>query len=248
MNELREQSGIGSYGLADDSQLDNYNADPAPQPTTAEPEPFGRAHALSATRDSGYRIYASITPGRPVFYLEGLPVRSPNETRDRVRAGITNSGLDWPMANVLVRLTPINREDGSSVGTSGLDLAIACSVLAAAGQLPADCLAGAALVGELGLDGSLRVPYDLDKVVRTAASGGSITVLVPTRAVDEAATAGVRAIGADTLDDALAVLVGHWHHPEGCAHCTPDADADPHQPCTTEAPCPTCQENGPAPF
>ncbi|WLQ69213.1 MULTISPECIES: hypothetical protein [Streptomyces] len=47
------------------------------------------------------------------------------------------------MVNVLVRLTVISK-GGSSVGTSGLDLAIACSVLAAVGQLPADCRAGAA--------------------------------------------------------------------------------------------------------
>ncbi|WNI20392.1 magnesium chelatase domain-containing protein [Actinacidiphila sp. ITFR-21] len=244
VNDLREQSGIGSYGLADDSQLDNYKGELAP--AAGEPEPFGRAHTLSATRDSGYRIQASATPGLPHFNVDGLPVRSPNETRDRVRAGIINSGLDWPAANVLVRLTPLTK-DGSSVGTSGLDLAIACSVLAAAGHIPADCLAGAALVGELGLDGSLRVPYDLTNVVRTAASGGSTTVIVPTRAVDDAATAGVRVIGAASLDEALAVLTGHWHHPEGCAHCVTDGDADPHQPCTPTPGglCPACEANAP---
>ncbi|GAA2948367.1 magnesium chelatase domain-containing protein [Kitasatospora cinereorecta] len=246
VNELREQSGIGSYDLDADSQLDNYEADTPAQPATDEPEPFGRAHTLSATRDSGYQILASTVPGLPAFNVDGLPVRSPAETRDRVRAGVINSGLDWPMANVLVRLTPITK-DGSSVGTSGLDLAIACSVLAAAGQLPADCLAGAAMIGELGLDGAVRVPYDLTTTVSRIAADGATTVLVPSRAVEDAATAGVRVIGVASLDEALAVLTGHWHHPDGCAHCTPDGDAEPHQPCTPTPGglCPACLEKAP---
>lgn len=247
ITDLREQSGIGSYGLADDSQLDSYNAEAPAQPATEEPEPFGRAHTLSATRDTGYRIAASTVPGLPAFNVDGLPVRSPNETRDRVRAGVINSGLDWPMVNVLVRIAPITGMDGSSVGTSGLDLAIACSVLAAAGQLPGDCLAGAAMVGELGLDGAVRVPYDLTTTVSRIAAGGATTVLVPTPAVDDVATAGVRVIGVGSLDEALAVLTGHWHHPQDCAHCTPDGDTEPHQPCTA-APgglCPACLANAP---
>ncbi|MGW6457472.1 magnesium chelatase domain-containing protein [Streptomyces sp. NPDC055078] len=247
VKELAERSGLDDYALSPDSQMESYEADAPAQSATEEPEPFGRAHTLSATRDSGYRIVASSTPGTPMFNVDGLPIRSPNETRDRVRAGVINSGLDWPMANVLVRISLINGKDGSSVGTSGLDFAIACSVLAAAGQFSGDCLAGATLVGELGLDGSLRVPYDLTNVVRTAVAGGSTTVLVPTAAVDDAATTGVRVIGVGSLDEALAVLTGHRHHPEGCAHCVPDMDAEPHQPCTptSEGLCPACLENAP---
>ncbi|MFJ7586978.1 magnesium chelatase domain-containing protein [Streptomyces sp. NPDC097617] len=241
---LKERSGLDSYALSPDSKLDNYQADAPAQPAADEPEPFGRAHTRSATRDSGYRIEASSTPGVPVFNVDGLPVRSPIETRDRVRAGVINSGLDWPMTNVLVRLTPITK-DGSSVGTSGLDLAIACTILAASGQLPADCLAGAAMVGELGLDGAIRVPYDLTNTVRTIADDGATTILVPVQAMDDVATAGVRVIGVGSLDEALAVLAGHWHHPEGCAHCTPDTDAEPHQPCTPDGRCPVCEDVAP---
>ncbi|WLQ69214.1 hypothetical protein [Streptomyces glycanivorans] len=94
VNELCAQSGIGSYGLDADSQLGNYEADVPAQPATYEPEPFGRADTLSATHDSGYQVLASTVPGLPAFNVDGLPVRSPNETRDRARAEVINSGLD----------------------------------------------------------------------------------------------------------------------------------------------------------
>ncbi|WLQ69212.1 hypothetical protein [Streptomyces glycanivorans] len=78
----------------------------------------------------------------------------------------------------------------------------------------------------------MRVPYDLTTTVSRIAADGATTVLVPSRALEDAATAGVRVVGVASLDEALAVLTGHWHHPYGCAHCTPDGDAEPHQPRT----------------
>lgn len=247
LSALREQSGLDDYPLSTASQLESYVAEP--QPVADEPEPYGQAHALSATRDAGYQVEASSVPGTATFNVEGLPVRSTASTRDRVRAGIVNSGLDWPMSNVLVKVAPIGTDgdDVTSVGTSGLDLAIACAVLAAAGQLSGDCLAGVGIVGELGLDGGVRVPYGLPGTVRAIAAGGTTTVLVPNRAVEDAATAGVRAIGVGSLDEALAVLAGQWHHPGECAHCS-DGPVAPHQPCTPVGLCPICQNSGPAPF
>ncbi|MGY5035151.1 magnesium chelatase domain-containing protein [Streptomyces sp. 900116325] len=250
LSTLREQSGLDDYPLSPASQLESYQADPEPRPATEpapEPEPYGMAHALSATRDAGYQVNASSVPGTAKFTVDGLPVRSTTSTRDRVRAGVINSGLDWPMSNVLVEIAPVgtDSDDATSVGTSGLDLAIACTVLAAAGQLPGDCLSGVAMVGELGLDGGVRVPYGLPGTVRAIAAGGTTAVLVPNSAVEDAATPGVRAIGVGSLDEALAVLAGQWHHPQDCAHCS-DGPVAPHQPCTPAGLCPTCQSSSPA--
>ncbi|MFJ6014484.1 magnesium chelatase domain-containing protein [Streptomyces sp. NPDC092952] len=248
VNELREQSGIGSYGLAADSQLGSLQAAAPAPPAPDEPEPFGRAQTTSGTRDAGYAIEVSSVPGTASFAVTGLPLRYPDATRDRVRAGVINSGLAWPMSNVLVKAasTGGGRDDVTSVGISGLDLPIACTILAASGHIPADCLAGAVLVGELGLDGAVRTPYGLPSTVRRLGAGNA-AVIVPSAALSDLKHINARVIGVATLNEALAALAGHWHHPEDCAHCTPDGDAEPHQPCTPTpyGLCPACAARAP---
>ncbi|WP_228994690.1 magnesium chelatase domain-containing protein [Streptomyces sp. DH8] len=222
------------FALAADSNLDAYNEDAPPADPT---EPYGKATTTAATRDSLYEITASVVPGTPHFNVDGLPVRSMGATwtRDRVRAGISNSGLDWPTGNVLVKAASHAREgDGvTSIGTSGLDLAIAVTVLAAAGQVPAECLEGAALVAELGLDGRLRTPYGLPSTVRRLAEDGTTTVIVPDSEVTDLRHTGARVIGASSLNEVLALLAGHWHH-QNCAPCD-QGSTTPHRPSTARA-------------
>lgn len=248
--ELRERSGIDDYALSADSNMDAYGPAPKPQPASepdadeSQPEPYGWAQVLSATRTTGYQVCASSLPGMPLLTFDGLPGwHHPIETRDRVRAGVLNSGLAWPLANVQVKLVPAGT-DGDREGSTGLDLAIACTALAAAGHISPKSLAGIALVGELGLDGAVRVPRDLPALLRTVAENGGTTALIPTEAADTAAP-GVRLIGATNLNEALAVLTGHWHHADDCVHCA-DKGA-PHQSCTYPAPCPDCRAEGIAP-
>src|SRR3982751_1048395 len=90
--------------------------------------------------------------GLPTFTLVGLPDRALRESRERVRAALLNSGLDFPQKRITVNLAPAHvRKEGPS-----FDLAIAVGVLVASGQAPQEALVGCALVGELSLTGELR--------------------------------------------------------------------------------------------
>jgi magnesium chelatase family protein len=90
--------------------------------------------------------------GLPGFTIVGLPDAAVRESRDRVRAALLSSTFSWPQRRVTVNLAPSAvRKAGA-----GLDLPIALGVLVAIGELPASALEGAAFVGELGLDGTLR--------------------------------------------------------------------------------------------
>src|SRR5579871_5106072 len=85
--------------------------------------------------------------------IVGLPDAAVNESKERVRAAIKNSGFLTPYdKRVTVNLAPADvRKAGPS-----FDLPIAIGILAATGQISAQHLDGALLIGELSLDGSVR--------------------------------------------------------------------------------------------
>ncbi|MDP3971606.1 MAG: YifB family Mg chelatase-like AAA ATPase [Candidatus Nanopelagicales bacterium] len=97
-------------------------------------------------------VEAHLAPGLPGLTLVGLADTAVNESRDRVRAAVANSGLRWPGTRITVGLSPA----GLPKRGPGLDLAIALAVLAADGQVSAEDLAGVMALGELGLDGRIR--------------------------------------------------------------------------------------------
>src|SRR4051795_12426035 len=97
-------------------------------------------------------VEVDVRRGLPAFTLVGLPDRAVREARERVRAALLNSELDFPMQRLTVNLAPAHvRKAGP-----GFDLAIAVGVLAATGQVPQEPLESCALYGELSLGGGLR--------------------------------------------------------------------------------------------
>jgi len=132
-------------------------------------------------------VEVHITGGLPSFTVVGLPDAPCREARDRVRAAIQSSGLEWPMQRVTVNLAPPTvRKVGS-----GLDLPIAVAMLVASGQVGQEAVGGRAFLGELGLDGTLRpVP---GTICLTEALGDAALVL-PADSAAEASLVGDRAI------------------------------------------------------
>lgn len=119
-------------------------------------------------------VEVHVAPGLPTLSIVGLPDEACRESRDRVRAAVMSSQLEWPIQRITVNLAPTTERKGGS----GLDLAIAMGVLVATGQVPPDAVAGVGFLGELGLDGSLRpvagaapMVYVLDTAVVVVASG-----------------------------------------------------------------------------
>lgn len=96
-------------------------------------------------------VEVDISNGLPSFSIVGLPDKAVEESKERVRSAIRNSGANFPMSRITVNLAPADlKKEGPAY-----DLAIALGVLAADDQIP-EIPATSLLVGELALNGNLR--------------------------------------------------------------------------------------------
>src|SRR6202046_1905681 len=115
---------------------------------------LARAHTftIEGLNTRHVTVEVDIRPGLPGFTIVGLADAAVREARERVQAAILNSGYEFPARRITANLAP---GDVPKIGP-GLDLALACAVLAASDQLPPKRLASHALFGELSLDGEVR--------------------------------------------------------------------------------------------
>jgi magnesium chelatase family protein len=145
-------------------------------------------------------VEVHVSNGLPGFTIVGLPDTACREARDRIRAALLSCGHEWPTRRVTVNLAP----SGLRKVGAGLDLPIAVALLAATGAVPPGALEGLALVGELGLDGSVRrVPGTVPLVDAIAAP----VVVVASSCVHEARLVGRHVVrGVDRLADLVDVL------------------------------------------
>ncbi|MBY8870951.1 YifB family Mg chelatase-like AAA ATPase [Micromonospora sp. PLK6-60] len=142
------------------------------------------------------QVEADLAPGLPAVVISGLPDSALHEARDRVRAAIVNSGQRWPNRRITLNLLPATLPKFGSA----FDLAIAAAVLGGSGELPLVALDGVAILGELGLDGTVRPVRGVLPMVAAAARAGIERVIVPVdNAAEAAVIPGLRVRAVDTL-------------------------------------------------
>jgi magnesium chelatase family protein len=150
-------------------------------------------------------VEVDIHMGLPLFTIIGLADPAVREARDRVRAAIRNSGFRFPPGRITASLAP---SDIRKVG-AGLDLALACAVLAASDQVPKAMLSEMAFFGELGLDGEVRACQGTLAVAEATARCGIRTlVLSGARAREARLVDGLAVAVADRLTSATRILSG----------------------------------------
>ncbi|HAV10276.1 MAG TPA: magnesium chelatase, partial [Dehalococcoidia bacterium] len=126
-------------------------------------------------------VEVDISPGLPAFNIVGLPDTSVQESKDRVRAAIRNSGCTFPMKRITVNLAPA---DIKKAGPS-YDLPIAIGILLSSEQILVDA-SKKVFLGELSLDGAIRHTNGILPMVALARENGITEVFVPEEDADEA--------------------------------------------------------------
>ena len=160
---------------------------------------------LVGVRGAMVEVEVDMASGLPGVALVGLPDAVVRQSVDRVRAAVANAGAGFPQRRITIGLSPASMPKQGS----GFDLALAAAVLAAAGAVPAASVDRLVLLGELGLDGSVRGIRGVLPAVLAAVRAGHPQVVVPSANADEAALAeGIEVLPVTTLRELLAHLTG----------------------------------------
>ncbi len=164
-----------------------------------------RTFTIEGLQTRPVAVEVDIRSGLPGFAIVGLADAAVREARERVQAAILNSGYEFPARRIVANLAP---GDVPKAGP-GLDLALACAVLAASGQIPKERLESHALFGELSLNGEVR-PCDGTLAIAQATQEAGLATLVvaPQRAREASLVEDLRVVAARGLRSVVRVLRG----------------------------------------
>jgi len=109
-------------------------------------------------------VEADVSNGLPAFSISGQLASEVREAQERVRTALKNSGFQLPAKKNTVNLSPA----GVKKGGTAFDLPIAVAVLGAFGVLEIRQLEDSMIIGELGLDGTVKPVTGI--LVQTAAA------------------------------------------------------------------------------
>lgn len=142
--------------------------------------------------------------GLPAFTLVGLGDRAVEESKERVRSALINTGADFPAKRITINLAPADLpKEGPS-----FDLPIAVGVLVASGQLVTDS-SDTLIAGELSLDGGLRSIHGVLAYAILAKKLGLKKIIVPKDNAKEAAVvAGLEVYPFLSLTEVIHFLSG----------------------------------------
>jgi magnesium chelatase family protein len=156
---------------------------------------------------SGVDVEVDSAPAgeQPSFITVGLPDKSVNESKERVRAAINNAGYDFPFMRITVNLAPADmKKEGPAY-----DLPIAVGVMATNHQIDPNAVTRYAMVGELALDGRVRRISGALPIALALRAKKVRTLILPEENAPEAAVAdGIDIIPVGHLREVVGFING----------------------------------------
>lgn len=148
-------------------------------------------------------VEVDVSSGLPGYHVVGLPAASVKEGAVRIRSALEHVGHAMPAKKITVNLAPADRRKEGAA----FDLPIAVGILVADQAVALAALAGLLLMGELGLDGSLRPVRGALSAALLARELGLRGVLLPADSAREAAVVeDIEVYAASHLSEVIAAL------------------------------------------
>ena len=140
-----------------------------------------------------------------MFHLSGLADTAVKESYDRIRAAMDNIGFKPPTADITINLSPADiRKEGT-----GYDLPLAIGILAAHGKVDFESLGDYMMIGELGLDGTMKPISGALPIAIRARKENFKGLIVPLENAREAAVVNnLEIFGLGSLSDVVAFFNG----------------------------------------
>ncbi len=152
--------------------------------------------------------------GLPSFTIVGLADRAVEESKERVRSAIRNSGADFPQHKITVNLAPADLPKEGPI----FDLPVAIGLLLASSQITNSSkinIDKTLFLGELSLDGTLRKSSGVLPLSLLGKQMGLENIIVPKENGAEAAIVeGIKVFGAESLKQIIEIILGQKDLPE----------------------------------
>lgn len=150
-------------------------------------------------------VEVDVGRGLPGISIVGLPNKSVEEAKDRVRTAIINSGVNMPAKKIVINLAPA---DVKKQGTS-FDLPIALGVLVANNVVKSDFIKNSWFLGELSLSGDLRHIPGILAITRKAKELKVKNLFIPSVDTYEASViSGINIYPVESLSQLIGFLAG----------------------------------------
>ncbi|KAB3535899.1 YifB family Mg chelatase-like AAA ATPase [Alkaliphilus pronyensis] len=155
--------------------------------------------SINGLKVDSIEVEVDLANGLPAINIVGLADVEVKESKERVRAAIKNSNLEFPLKRITVNLAPA---DTKKEGTH-FDLPIAMGILAASGQLKNEFSASDFIaIGELSLDGGINRVKGVLPMLLEMCSNGIKKVILPKDNLPEAKyVMGIECIGVESLSE-----------------------------------------------
>ena len=139
------------------------------------------------------------------IHLVGLADTAIKESLLRTITALQSMGFRIPGRKIVINLAPADMHKKGS----GYDVPIALGIIAASGQRPLPRLEEFMIMGELGLDGTVReIPGALPTVELAAKEGLKGCILPLASALEAVEFGGTEVYGVETLEDVLRIVEG----------------------------------------
>ena len=163
------------------------------------------AAAVNGLQVNTVTVETSVETGQQLI-LTGLGDEAVRESQSRIRVALKYCNLRFPSRSITINLSPANlRKEGS-----GFDLPMAIALLAGDEKLPPDHLEEYMMMGELGLDGSLKPIIGALPIAIKAREEGFKGIILPKENSHEAAVVNnLDVYGMTSLTEVIQFLSGN---------------------------------------